>query len=213
MKVERRVVGPIETNCYIVVCEKTPEAIIIDPGFGKSEAKAFLDEIKERSLKIKYIVNTHGHDDHTSGNTILKEATNAKILIHEADVQMLAWHHQTHYSRPAIGKTKPPAADQLLKEGDIIEIGDIKLTVIHTPGHTKGSISLHSQNDNVAFTGDTLFAQSIGRTDLPGGSYPDIMRSLKTKLAKLPDQTVVYPGHGETTTIGKEKKSNPFLLA
>jgi len=211
MKVERRIVGPIETNCYVVACEKTREAIVVDPGFGKSEAQAFIDEIKERGLKVKYIVNTHGHDDHTSGNTAIKEATNAKVLIHEADAHMLT---PPSPNRQKTRNNKPEfsSADRLLKEGDIIEIGDIKLTVIHTPGHTKGSISLHSQNDNVAFTGDTLFAQSIGRTDLPGGSYPDIMRSLKTKLAKLPDQTVVYPGHGETTTIGKEKKSNPFLL-
>ena len=212
MKVERRTVGPIETNCYVVACEKTREAIIVDPGFGKSEAQAFIDEIKERGLKVKYIVNTHGHDDHTSGNTAIKEATNAKVLIHEADAHMLT---PFSLNRPKTrnNETESPVADQLLKEGDIIEIGDIKLTVIHTPGHTKGSISLHSQNDNVVFTGDTLFAQSIGRTDFPGGSYPDIMWSLKTKLAKLPDQTVVYPGHGETTTIGKEKNSNPFLLA
>jgi glyoxylase-like metal-dependent hydrolase (beta-lactamase superfamily II) len=212
MKVERRIVGPIETNCYVVACEKTREAIVVDPGFGKSEAKAFIDEIKERGLKVKYIVNTHGHDDHTSGNTALKEATNARVLIHEADAHMLT-PLSTNRQKARNNNSKYPAADQLLKEGDIIEIGDIKLTVIHTPGHTKGSISLHSQSENVVFTGDTLFAQSIGRTDFPGGSYTDIMRSLKTKLVKLPDQTVVYPGHGETTTIGKEKNSNPFLLA
>ncbi len=211
MKVERRTVGPIETNCYVAECEKTREAIIVDPGFMKSEAQAFIDEIKERGLKVKYIVNTHGHDDHTSGNTAIKEATNAKVLIHEADARMLTPFSLNH-PKTRNNMTESQAADQLLKEGDIIEAGNIRLTVIHTPGHTKGSISLHSQNDNVVFTGDTLFAQSIGRTDFPGGSYTDIMRSLKTKLAKLPDQTVVYPGHGETTTIGKEKASNPFLL-
>jgi len=212
MKVERRIVGPIETNCYVVACEKTREAIVVDPGFGKSEAAAFIDEIKERGLKVKYIVNTHGHDDHTSGNTALKEATNAKVLIHEADAHMLT---PLSLNRPKTqnNNSKYPAADQLLKEGDIIEAGNIRLTVIHTPGHTKGSVSLYSQSENVVFTGDTLFAQSIGRTDFTGGSYPDIIRSLKTKLVKLPNRTVVYPGHGETTTIGKEKNSNPFLLA
>jgi glyoxylase-like metal-dependent hydrolase (beta-lactamase superfamily II) len=212
MKVEWRTVGPIETNCYVVECEKTREAVVVDPGFGKSEAKAFIDEIRERGLKVKYIVNTHGHDDHTSGNTAIKEATNAKVLIHEADAHMLT-PLSTNRPKTRNNETESPVADQLLKEGDVIEAGNIRLTVIHTPGHTKGSISLYSHNDNVVFTGDTLFAQSIGRTDLPGGSYPDIMRSLKTKLAKLPDQTVVYPGHGETTTIRKEKNSNPFLLA
>jgi hydroxyacylglutathione hydrolase len=211
MNIERQIVGSFATNCYIVTCEKTMEAIIIDPGFGKGEAKAFLDELKDRGLKINYIVNTHGHADHTSGNEILKEATGAEILVHEADASMLA-NSTTNHSRNFGSSRASPAANRFLKEGDVVEAGNIRLTVLHTPGHTKGGISLYSQSDNVVFTGDTLFASAIGRTDMPGGSFPDIMRSLKDKIARLPDQTVVYPGHGEVTTIGKEKRTNPFLL-
>jgi len=184
-------VGWLATNCYVVSCEETKQAAIIDPGLeNETEADLILDYIKKNGLQVKYIINTHGHPDHISGNAAMKEATGASILIHET--------HQ--------GRANP---DQRLKEGDEISVGNFKLKVLHTPGHTKGGISL--VGDNVVFTGDTLFAGSIGRTDFAGGSFQEIMQSIKTKLLTLPDNFTVYPGHESFSTIGDEKKYNPFL--
>jgi glyoxylase-like metal-dependent hydrolase (beta-lactamase superfamily II) len=187
-------VGMNETNCFIVGDTKTEEAIIIDPGIDNtSEAKNILKEIQQNKFRVKFIINTHGHPDHTSGNRIMKEATGAPILIHEYDAPFL----------------QHPKADKTLREGDLIEVGEIKLRVLHTPGHSKGSMALLSAD--VVFTGDTLWAGTIGRYDLPGGSLEEIMNSLKNKLLILPDRLKVYPGHGPTTTIGEERRSNPFL--
>ena len=184
-------VGWLSTNCYVVSCEETKEAAIIDPGLEtEKEAEQILDYIKQNSIHVKYIINTHGHPDHISGNEYFKEATKAPILIHES-----------HSGRAN--------ADQKLHEGDTIQIGNFKLDVLHTPGHTKGGICL--VGENLVFTGDTLFAGAIGRTDFPGGSYEQIMRSIKTKLLCLPDSFKVYPGHNSFTTIANEKKHNPFL--
>lgn len=195
MFVKMFTVGMIETNCFVVGDTEAEEAVVIDPGFDKpSEAQAILKEIEHNKFKVKYIVNTHGHPDHTSGNKALKEATGAPILIHEQDAPML---------------TNPPA-DKTLQEGDIIEVGGkIKLRVLHTPGHSRGCIALLSAD--TIFAGDTLFAGSIGRYDLPGGSLEQLMNSIKTKLLILPDNLTVYPGHGPVTTIGEERRSNPFL--
>lgn len=191
MEVKCFKVGWLSTNCYIVNSEETKEAIIIDPGFeNEIEAQPIFDYIKINNLKIKHIINTHGHPDHISGNMIMKKATGASILIHE-----------NHKGRAN--------ADKKICEGDIINIGNFKLEVLHTPGHTKSGISL--LGDKVVFTGDTLFAGSIGRTDFPGGSFQEIMNSIKTKLMILPDDFKVYPGHESFSTIGKEKKYNPFL--
>lgn len=186
-------VGMQLTNCYLVGQVETREALIIDPGTDReTEAKKILKEIESNGFKIKYIINTHGHPDHTGGNEIFKEATGAPILIHELDAPML----------------KGPFADETLQDGDTVQVGAIMLRVQHTPGHSQGSISLIG--NDVVFTGDTLFAGSIGRYDLPGGSLPEIKKSLK-KLMTLPDHMKVYPGHGPTSTIGKERKTNPFL--
>jgi glyoxylase-like metal-dependent hydrolase (beta-lactamase superfamily II) len=184
-------VGYLSTNCYILSCEKTKAAAIIDPGFeSEKEAEPIFEYIKQNSLVIKYIINTHGHPDHISGNITMKAATGASILIHE--------NHKGHAN-----------ADKKLREGDVIHIGNFNLVVLHTPGHTKSSISL--LGDNVIFTGDTLFAGSIGRTDFPGGSFKEIIQSIKTKILPLPDSFKVYPGHESFSTIGNEKKYNPFL--
>lgn len=184
-------VGWLSTNCYVVGCEETREAAVIDPGMdSKAEAEPILNFIKQNSLHIKYIINTHGHPDHVAGNDTMKEATGAPILIHENDAERVQ-------------------ADRKLHEGDVLQVGTFKLVVLHTPGHTKDGISL--LGDNVVFTGDTLFAGSVGRTDFLGGSYEELMRSIKTKLLPLPDSFKVYCGHGPSTTIGDEKNHNPFL--
>lgn len=191
MIIKRFAVGWLSTNCYVVGCEGTKEAVVIDPGLeSDKQAQEILDFVKEKDLHIKYIVNTHGHSDHTAGNIILKEATGAPILIHERDASCVH-------------------ADRKLRDGDVIQIGCLKLVVLHTPGHTKGGISLLV--DNVVFTGDTLFSGAIGRTDFPGGSYQELIQSIRNKLLPLPDAVEVYPGHESPTTLGKEKKTNPFL--
>jgi hydroxyacylglutathione hydrolase len=202
-------VGIVSTNCYLVGCTETKEALIIDPGINtNSEAEKILAEAKKHSLKIKYIVNTHGHPDHTSGNKIMKESTGAEILIHEYDAPKLTGGSGGLLSFFGLRSTSPPA-DKTLHEGDIIQVGTIKLKVLHTPGHSKGGISFLS--DDLVFTGDTLFAGSIGRYDFPDASYKELMHSIKEKLAPLPDHVKVYSGHGPPTTIGQEKRYNPFL--
>jgi len=191
MIIKRFTVGSLSTNCYVVGCEETKEAVVIDPGLeNEKETEEILNFIKQNSFHIKYIINTHGHPDHIAGNTIMKKATGAPILIHEK-----------HSARVQ--------ADRKLHDGDVIQVGTFKLVVLHTPGHTKDGISL--LGDNVVFTGDALFPGSIGRTDFIGGSFEELMRSIKTKLLSLPDSFKVYPGHESSTTIGEEKKHNPFL--
>jgi len=187
-------VGMIQTNCFIAGDTQTQKAAVIDPGFDSaSEAQSILKEIERNKFMVKFIINTHGHPDHTSGNKIMKEATKAPILIHEYDAPLLS----------------NPSADRTIREGDVIEVGEVKLRVLHTPGHSRGSIALLGAD--AVFSGDTLFAGSIGRYDLPGGSLEEIMHSLKNKLMILPDRLKVYPGHGPVTTIGEERRSNPFL--
>jgi glyoxylase-like metal-dependent hydrolase (beta-lactamase superfamily II) len=202
-------VGKLFTNCYIVACSETKEAIIIDPGFESvSEAEKVFKFIEEKALKPKFVVNTHGHPDHICGNGLVKGKFQTPILIHEKDAFMLGRLGRV-IAKFAGFENSSPSADALLKDGDIISFGKINLKVMHTPGHSPGSISLVGKKE--VFTGDTLFAGSIGRTDIPRGSVLDIKESLR-KLACLPDDFKVYPGHGPTTTIGEEKRSNPFLL-
>lgn len=208
MIVKMLTLGTLYTNCYVVGCAETKEALIIDPGFEENEeAERVLREVNQHGLRVKYIVNTHGHPDHIGGNGIIKKATGAPILIHEYDAPMLTGGADNVSGLFGLRATSPPA-DKMLHEGDIIQAGKITLRILHTPGHSKGSISL--LGEDVVFTGDTLFAGSIGRYDLPGASYKEIIRSVK-RLATLPEHVKVYPGHGPTSTIGKEKKSNPFL--
>jgi len=198
MILKRLTVGALCTNCYIVSCAETKEAIIIDPGLDReSEAKRILEEINRDNLRVKFIVNTHGHPDHISGNKIIKEATGASILIHKYDAPLLRG-----------SSVNSPPADKTLHDGDIIQAGKVRLKVLHTPGHSQGSICL--LGEKVVFTGDTLFAGSIGRTDLPASSDEAIQGSLK-RLITLPDHLKVYPGHGPASTMGEEKKRNPFL--
>jgi len=184
--------------------ESSKEGIIIDPG---ADAKKILKNVKELGLSIKYIILTHGHVDHTGGLKEVKEATGAEVAIHADDVKFLqdqSWSKMFGLSYPL-----PPPPDRLLKEEDSIDIDDLHFTVLHTPGHSQGSICLLGHE--VVFCGDTLFNYSIGRTDIPGGSYSQLMNSIYTKLMILPDTTAVCPGHGPDTTIATEKQANPFL--
>jgi glyoxylase-like metal-dependent hydrolase (beta-lactamase superfamily II) len=201
--------GMYLTNCYVVGCEETKEAIVIDPGFDRDvEAEEVIRFIDQNGLRVKYIINTHGHVDHTAGNGIMKKATGAPILIHEDDAVMISGDAKAMSRIFGFHATSPPA-DKMLHNGDIIQVGCIKLLVLHTPGHSEGGISL--LGENFVFTGDTLFAGSIGRTDFPGASFEEIINSIKTKLITVPDHFKIYPGHGPASTIGEEKRYNPFL--
>ena len=198
-------VGPIMANCFILGCEETKEAVVIDPG---DEPDKILLALAELKLKVKYIINTHGHFDHVGGNKRLKEVTGAKILIHPLDASMLGEVSNNANLFGLTNENSPPP-DQTIEEGDIISFGNISLKVIHTPGHSAGGISLYT--NGYVFVGDTLFAGSIGRTDFPGGSFEQLAASIRNKLFVLGDDVRVFTGHGPETTIGVERKHNPFV--
>jgi len=202
--VEKLVVGPFASNCYIVGSEANKEGMIIDPG---DEAKQILKRVKDLELDIKFIVLTHGHIDHTGALKEVREATGAEVVIHGDDAKFLK--NQLVAIAFGVFYPMPPPPDRLLKGGDSIDIGDLHFEVLHTPGHTPGGICL--LGEGVVFSGDTLFNYGVGRTDLPGGSSSQLMNSIQTKLMVLPDNTVVYAGHGPDTTIGAERKGNTFL--
>jgi len=200
-------VGPIQANCYILGCEETKAAAVIDPG---DDADRILMTLAESALTVSCIINTHGHFDHVGANSRLKEVTGADIMIHELDAPMLS---ELSASAGAMGLSvdDSPPADRILADGETITFGNITMTVLHTPGHTLGGISIYT--DGHVFVGDTLFAGSVGRTDFPGGDFETLKASVKNKLYVLDDDVVVYPGHMGRTTIGREKQSNPFVRA
>ena len=203
-------VGMFQTNCHTISCQNTQESIIIDPGFDDQyTTQNIIDFIEKNALRIKLIINTHGHPDHTCGNNILKERFNIPILIHKNDAHLLG-ETGKKIAETFGFKTYSPPADKLLEDGNLIKFGKATLKVLHTPGHSRGSTSLVGENE--VFTGDTLFAGSIGRTDFPESSSLQMQQSLR-KLKALPDRFAVYPGHGPATTIGEEKRSNPFMQA
>jgi hydroxyacylglutathione hydrolase len=200
-------VGPLQCNCSILADEQTREAMVIDPG---DQIDDILKILAEEKLTLKQIVITHAHIDHVGGAMKLKAATGAPILMNQSDYALLkmlpvqaAW----------VGMRPPGTVevDEAVGEGRVLKIGSIPVNVIHTPGHTEGSICLFLPDEKKLIAGDTLFAGSIGRTDLPGGSMDKIMRSLHTRVLALPDETEVTPGHGPQTTIGDERETNPFL--
>jgi hydroxyacylglutathione hydrolase len=207
--VEAFTVGLLMANCYVVGCEKSERAVIIDPGFGSKESKRIFERVSERGLEIECVVNTHGHIDHTCGNGLVKEKMSVPLLIHKGDATMLTDSRINLSEGVGMTNWASPPADRLLEEGDVIDVGELSFKVIHTPGHSRGSISI--LGEDVVFTGDTLFAGSIGRTDFPGSSTEMIIHSIRNKLMKLPDDMKVYPGHGPSSTIGQEKRSNPFV--
>jgi len=205
MILTRLVVGPLQVNCYIIADEKTKEAVVIDPG---GDAQDILKIIKDKDLKVKYIVNTHAHFDHVGANKAVKEATGAELLVHREDDVLLG---NTAGQARMFGMTTPssPKADRYINDGDVIAAGEVSLKVLHTPGHSSGGICLLEQG--MVFTGDSLFAGSIGRSDLFGGDLMTLINAIKAKLLTLPDATKVFPGHGPASTIGDEKRENPFL--
>jgi hydroxyacylglutathione hydrolase len=198
-------VGPIMANCFIVGCEQTREAAVIDPG---DEADRILLALADARLTVTQIINTHGHFDHVGANHRLKKATGAPICVHALDAPMLA-----QLSRMAamwgMSAEDSPAPDRLIDEGDRILFGTLSFRVIHTPGHTPGGVSLLT--DGHLFVGDTLFAGSVGRTDFPGGDFETLKMSIQKKLFVLEEGLRVHTGHGPDTTIGEEKRHNPFV--
>jgi hydroxyacylglutathione hydrolase len=200
------VVGPIQANCYILGCERTNLAGVIDPG---GDANRILMVLAKEGLRLVYIINTHGHFDHTTDNKRLKEVTGAQLVIHRADAPMIM-NQSEKGSMWGIRIENSPAPDRYVEEGDMIAFGDISLKVLHTPGHSAGGISLFT--DKMVFVGDTLFAGSIGRTDFPGGDYKSLIRHVREKIFTLGDDVVVYPGHGPRTTVGQERQTNPFFV-
>jgi len=200
-------VGPLQCNCSVIGDEQTHEAMVIDPG---DQIEGILEILRKEKLELKQIVITHAHIDHVGGAMKLKAATGAPILMNQNDYALLKMLDM----QAAWVGMRPPGAvevDGPVSQGQVLKIGDISSSVIHTPGHTEGSICLYFPKERKLIAGDTLFAGSIGRTDLPGGSTEKIMRSLHTQVLALPDETEVIPGHGPATTIGQERETNPFL--
>jgi glyoxylase-like metal-dependent hydrolase (beta-lactamase superfamily II) len=209
MYIEQIKVGYMDVFCYIVACPVKKEALVIDPGGNEED---IVERIDQNEFVLKYIVNTHGHGDHTCGNARMKELTGAEIIMHEEDDRLFNSPEGQIMARQ-LGFVLSPHADKFVKDGDEIAVGDVILKVIHTPGHSPGGICL--LGDGNLFTGDTLFVGGIGRTDLPGASMAQFMNSINKRLLTLPIETIVWPGHDygdkPSSTIGIEKWSNPFL--
>ena len=206
MKVYCVPVGILQTNCYILACEDTKKAVIVDPGAEEEKIDSL---ISREHLEPVLIVNTHAHYDHIGADRYFHDK-GIPVAIHRLDTQLL----MSGGGAEIMGFTSRPnpAPERYLEEGDIIEFGNQKLSVIFTPGHSPGSISLYSAADKLLFCGDTLFCRSIGRSDLPGGDYDTLMHSLRDKISKLPGDTEVFPGHGPSTDIEGENKFNPWLM-
>ena len=205
MKIMQMELGPLGTNCYIIINEETKEALVIDPG---AEGKKVLEILNKDNLVLKAIILTHGHSDHIGAVGFLAKETGAEVMISEKDASMLtdSRRNLSAYMGDNIVCEK---ADRLLNDGDKIDVAGITLDVIATPGHTPGGICL--KTGDTVFCGDTIFCESIGRTDFPGGSYSEIINSIKTKILILPDTVKLLPGHGPATDVGWERRRNPFL--
>lgn len=200
-----RAMGAMGANCYVVACDETKEGVLVDPG---AEGMRIYRWVTEMGIEITRILLTHGHLDHIGAVDELRERFNCPVLIHAGDAEMLtsARKNLSAYFGPGLSFR---AADDLLADGQVLNVGKKTIKVLHTPGHSPGSVCLLTEQG--VLSGDTLFAGSIGRTDFPGGSLEELLRGVETKLLTLPDDTPVYPGHGEATTIGQERANNPFL--
>jgi glyoxylase-like metal-dependent hydrolase (beta-lactamase superfamily II) len=204
MKVDRFPAGVYQANCYIVYDEETNDGFIIDPG---GDAEDILGHIKEKGINARFIILTHGHFDHTGAVNSIKYELCIPVYINEYDNDLITG--QVSMFSGLSPDADNISADKFIKDGEVLEAGKLKISILDTPGHTRGGITI--MIGDVVFTGDTLFLGSVGRTDLPGGSHEVLIESIKSKLLVLPDETVVYPGHGPSTSIGREKKYNPFL--
>ncbi|HSR32569.1 MAG TPA: MBL fold metallo-hydrolase [Anaerolineae bacterium] len=199
-------VGLIQTNCYIVGCSETKEGAVIDPG---GHPERILAEVERHGLNIKYVLNTHAHFDHTDANGAIVQATGAPLALHPQDLPLLKASGGAALFGMQADPSPQPNMD--LHAGDELEIGTLCFQVLHTPGHTPGHVCFYEPTEGVLFDGDVLFYQGIGRTDLPGGNWQQLMNSIQQVLFALPDDTVIYSGHGPATTIGEERRLNPWL--
>lgn len=205
MKTEVLTVGSFAMNCYLLIDAEDGEAIFIDPG---AEAEHLINRVTSLGVSLKFIINTHCHIDHTAEVSKIIEHFNVPFYIHQEDLSLLdSLEEQGKFFGLEVSGS--PQVSDFVKDGDQLKFGNINCNILHTPGHSPGGISL--KMDNSVFVGDCLFMDSIGRTDLPGGDYDQLIRSIKTKLLALDDSTLVYPGHGPSTTVGRERISNPFL--
>lgn len=209
MIVEQMIVGHMEVCCYLVGCPETRKALLIDPAGNEDQV---VQKAVNLGLAVQYIVNTHGHPDHTCGNKRVKELTGALVVMHEMDDDFFQ-NAQSQMFYRQMGFDPAPPADIRIKDGEIITIGNISLKAIHTPGHTPGAVCLYGQEN--LFTGDTLFVGAVGRTDLPGGSLETLLKSIEERILPLPDATIIWPGHdygdSPTSTLGEEKETNPYI--
>jgi hydroxyacylglutathione hydrolase len=202
----RYVVGPLGCNCYVVGDPATREAVVVDPG---GDSALLIAELARLGIEVKAIVATHAHFDHLIAGEALRANTGAPFHLHAADRFLLDWWYESGRLFLGVELPPPPAVDSDAGEGTVLEAGAAKLEVLHTPGHSPGSISLVTAD--ALFSGDALFAGSVGRTDLPGGDTKTLVDAIRSKLFALDDATPVYPGHGEPTTIGEERETNPFV--
>ena len=209
MKIEHLILGAYGTNCYILRAnETTKDCLIIDTGL---EADELIDFLQRHNLNPLALILTHGHVDHIIGLVALRsQFPNIKVYIHKLDAGMLTGEKDNLSALAGVRFSSEPT-DITVEDGDVIELANIKLDVIHTPGHSPGGICLYSKDDSVLFVGDTLFADSVGRTDMPGGNTAQLIKNIKEKLLTLPGEIICYPGHGPSTTIAREKANNPFL--
>lgn len=199
-------VGPLSANSFIIGCEETKEGVVVDPGADPGKIISAIDRL---GLRITSIISTHGHFDHIGGNLRLLEHTGAKLLVHEKDIHLLPMASDIA-ARYGGTSDNSPQPDSFLADEMIIPLGNYRIRVLHTPGHTPGGCCLYIASEGVLISGDTLFADGVGRTDFPGGSHQALIESIRTRLFTLPDNTKVYPGHGRPTTIGHEKRHNPY---
>ena len=199
-------VGITQTNCYVVGCEETQEGVVIDPG---GHPERVLEAIEASGLTIKFVLNTHCHFDHMGANRALVEATGAPLALHPRELPLLEARGGAALFGVQVDESPPP--DVELAEGQVLEVGTLRFQVLFTPGHSPGGVTFYLAEQGVAFDGDVLFANGVGRYDLPGGDWGILSRSIREVLFALPEETILYPGHGPETTVGYEKQHNPFL--